>query len=57
MDELDDGLARLNDFDLTWGFDLDAFLEERAQEAPAAGDAGDGTDETMGSSRLSLIHI
>ena len=39
VDELDDGLARLNDLDLTWGFDLDAFLEERAQQAPAAGDA------------------
>ena len=51
VDELDDGLARLNDLDLTWGFDLDAFLEERAQQAPAAGDAGDGTAETMGSSR------
>ena len=24
VDELDDGLVRLNDFDLTWGFDLDA---------------------------------
>ena len=51
MDELDEGLARLNDLDLTWGFDLDAFLEERAQQVPAAGDAGDGTAETMGSSR------
>ena len=48
VDELDDGLARLNDLDLTWGFDLDAFLEERAQQVPAAGDAGDGTAETMG---------
>jgi len=49
--ELDKGLARLNDLDLTWGFDLDAFLEERAQQAPAAGDAGDGNSETMGSSQ------
>ena len=56
VDELDDGLARLNDLDLTWGFDLDAFLEERAQQAPAAGDAGDGTDETMGSSRGGAVN-
>ena len=51
VDELDDGLARLNDLDMTWGFDMDAFLQERAQQAPAAGDAGDGTVETMGSSQ------
>ena len=51
VDQLDDGLARLNDLDVTWGFDLDAFLQERAQQAPAAGDAGDGTVEAMGSSR------
>ena len=68
LDEPDDGLARLNDLDVTWGFDLDAFLQERAQQAPAAGDAGDGTANTMDSSQggavdtpsapaLSLIHI
>ena len=51
VDELDDGLARLNDLDVTWGFDLDAFLQEGAQQAPAAGDAGDGTAKTMGSPR------
>ena len=50
MDELDDGLAHLNDLDGTWGFDLDAFLQERAQQAPAAGEARDGTAETMDSS-------
>ena len=47
--ELDDGLARLNDLDVTWGFHLDAVLQERAQQAPAAGDADDGTAETIGS--------
>ena len=51
MIELDDGLARLNDLDVTWGVDLDECLQERAQQAPAAGDAGDGTAETMGSSQ------
>ena len=49
--ELDDGPAHLNDPDVTWGFDLDAFLQERVQQAPAAGDAGDGTAETMNSSQ------
>ena len=51
VDELDDGLARLNDLDVTWGFGLDAFLQERTQQAPAAGDAGDWTAETMDSSQ------
>ena len=51
MDEQDEGLARLTDLDVTWGFDLHAFLLERSQEAPAAGDAGDGTAETMDSSQ------
>lgn len=41
----------LNDLELTWGFDLGAFLEERAQKVPAAGDAGTGTAETIGSSQ------
>ena len=48
-DEWDDGLARLNDLDVTRGFDQLAFLQERTQEAPAGGDAGDGTAETMDS--------
>ena len=41
MDEQDEGLARLTDLDVTWGFDMHAFLRERSQETPAAGDAGD----------------
>ena len=51
MGELDDGLARLNDLNVTWRFALHAFLQERAQEVPAAGDAGDGTAETLDSSQ------
>ena len=51
VDELGDDLAHLNNLDLTWGFDLDAFLPERGQQAPAAGDAGHGKAETTGSSR------
>ena len=47
MDELDDDLAHLNDLDVTCGFDLDAFLLERAQQELAGGDASDGTAETM----------
>ena len=47
VDELDNGLARLNDLDVTWGFDLDAFLQERAQQAPAVC----GTAETLCSSQ------
>ena len=41
--ELDDGLAHLNDLDVTWGFYLDAVLQERAWKEPAAGEAGDET--------------
>ena len=48
IDEQDEGLDRLTDLDVTWGFDLHAFLQERSQEAPTAGDAGDGTVEPMG---------
>ena len=51
MDEQDEGLDRLTDLDVTWRFDLHAFLRGRSQETPAAGDAGDGTAETMGSSQ------
>ena len=40
VDELDDGLAHLHDLNVTWGFDLDAFMQVRAQQAPAAGEAG-----------------
>ena len=40
-DEQDEGLARLTDLDVTLGFDLDAFLRERSQETPAAGNAAD----------------
>ena len=43
--EPDHGLAHLNDLDVTWGVDLYAFLQERAQQAPAAGDADDWTAE------------
>ena len=41
MDEQDEHLARLTDLDVTLGFDLHAFLRERSQEIPAAGDTGD----------------
>ena len=51
MDEQDEGLARLTDLNVTWGFDLHAFLQERSQEVPAAGDAGDETTETMDTSQ------
>ena len=51
MDERDEGLDRLTDLDVTWGFDLPAFLRERSQETPAAGDASDETVETMESSK------
>ena len=31
LDELNDDLAHLNDPDMTWGIDLDAFLQEHRQ--------------------------
>ena len=49
VDDLDDGLAHLKDLDVNWGFDPDAFMQERAQQAPGTGEAGDETPETMGS--------
>ena len=51
MDEQDEGLDRLTDLDVTWRFDLHAFVRGLSQETPAAGGAGDGTAETMGSSQ------
>ena len=39
--EQDEGLARLTDLDVTWGFDLHAILRERSHGTPAASDAGD----------------
>ena len=41
MDEQDEGLARLTDLDVTWVFDLHAFLRACLQKTRAAGDAGD----------------
>ena len=38
MDDQDEDLARLTDLDVTWGFDRHAFLQERSQETPVAGD-------------------
>lgn len=39
VDELHDGLAHMNNLNLTWGFELDASFEGRVQQAPAAGNA------------------
>ena len=39
-DELDDGLAQVNDLDVTWGFDMDAFMQERTYQVLVAGEAG-----------------
>ena len=33
MDERNDSLAHSNDLDVTWGFDLDAFLREGTRTA------------------------
>ena len=55
VDELDDGLAHLDDLDVTWGFDLGASMQGRAQQAPATGEAGDGTRETKGSSQEGAV--
>ena len=34
VDEQDDGLARLNDLRVTWGFNMHAILPERAHRRP-----------------------
>ena len=54
-DEQDEGLDRLTDLLVTWGFDLHAFLRKRLQETPATGDAGDGTAETMDTSQRGVV--
>ena len=43
----DEGLKRMIDLDVTWGFYLPTVMRERCKETPAAVDAGDGTVETM----------
>lgn len=47
VNELDDGLARVNGHELTWGFKVDTCLEERAQQTLEAVDVSDETPETM----------
>ena len=47
---MDDVLAHLNKLEMTWGSDLEAFLQESRQQTPAAGDTGDGKAQTGGSS-------
>ena len=51
VNELDDDLAHLDDLYVTWGFGVDSILQEHAQQAPATGDGGHGTAETMDSSQ------
>ena len=53
--DLNDDQAHLHNLDLTWGFDLDEFLQERRQQAPATGDAGDGKAETIRSSHGGVV--
>ena len=55
MDEHGGGLDNLNDLDVAWGFDLHALLQERLQEAPAAGDAGDETLHTIDLSQAGAV--
>ena len=43
-----DGRAHLNDLNVTWDFDLGTFMQERAQQTPAAGEAGDETPRDDG---------
>lgn len=52
VDEQGDGLAHLNDLDVTWGFDVDAFRQEREQRVPAASEAGNEAPETVGSFKV-----
>lgn len=55
MDELDDGLARLNKLELTWGFELGAIWGDRTQQAPCTGDTVDGRAELTGLSQGSAV--
>lgn len=47
VDELGYDLAQLDDLNVVWECDLDAFLRERTQHVSATGDADDGIHETM----------
>ena len=54
MDEQDDGLDRLNDLDVTWGFDQHTLFARALTGGTAGGDAGDGTAETMNLSQAGV---
>ena len=54
-DDLIDDLAHMNDLDLTWGFDLDPFLPERAQQAPAVGEVKPAAGHGRRSARLNGV--
>ena len=56
-DDVIDDLAHVNHLDLTWGYFLDAFLRERAQQAPDVGEAGGRTLETIGSSQGGAVDV
>ena len=56
MDVLDDGLTRVNNLSATWGFDVDALPQERAQQTLATVEAGDGTAETMDLSHGGVVN-
>ena len=55
VDELENWSGSLEGPRSDVGFDLEAFMQERAPQAPAAGKAGDKTLETMASSRGSTV--
>ena len=57
IDDQDEGLARVTDLDVTWGFGLLACLQERSLKPLVAVDAGDGTTETMDWSQGGAVDV
>lgn len=55
-DELDDDMAHIYEVEVTWVSDVDAFLQERSQQAAfVAGHVGGGTAETIGSFERGMV--
>lgn len=55
VDQQGDGLAPFNDLDMTWGLDLDLFIQELEQQAPALSEDGDGIADAIDSSQRSAF--
>ena len=56
VEDLDNGLVHLNDLDVTWGFGLDTFWQQRRRQEPAAANASDGKAKMIGPSQGGAVN-